>query len=202
MKDRACDACGPQVMHFGDELHHRTVPAEQQLRLPSHILKDRETLGAKASRSEQPSERPGALKTAGAGSYERSLEMDRDRYKTLYSSLLTVYEQSRSEAQVGEDLRSEVVALRLQLQEVNCAKEAVEGHMATLLRRPLPGARTMGGPDSKVAGCVVCLDSAANLVCLPCKHLALCSGCSLRTDVSTCPICRCLIDDRMEIFLP
>lgn len=202
MKDRICSVHVPQVIHLDDNLHHRTVPAGQrQLRMPSQILKDRSAFGPKSPSSEQHQERPGAPKASGNPSFERSLEIERDKYKTLYGSLLTVYEQSRRDARAGEDLESEVKALRLQLLELHGAKDALEGHLATLLRRP-PTSRTMGGPDSKVAGCVVCLDNAANLVCLPCKHLALCSGCSGRTNVDACPICRCKIDDRMEIFLP
>lgn len=200
MKDRISPECGAQVTYLLDDSRNRTVPAgQQQLRMPSRILQDREALGSQSLSSERP--RKLGSPAAGDRTYERSLEIERDKYKTLYGSLLSVYEQSRRETQAGENLESEVVALRLQLQEIYGAKDALEGHLAALVRRP-PTSQAMGGTDSKVAGCVVCLDNAANLVCLPCKHLALCSGCGGRTSVDECPICRCKLDDLMEVFLP
>ena len=34
--------------------------------------------------------------------------------------------------------------------------------------------------------CVICMDNLANLVCLPCKHLAICSLCNA---IAECPMC-------------
>jgi len=50
--------------------------------------------------------------------------------------------------------------------------------------------------------CVICMDNLANVVCLPCKHLALCSFCGQEGLVDSCPICRCHIESRMQIFMP
>lgn len=49
--------------------------------------------------------------------------------------------------------------------------------------------------------CVVCLDNLANIVCLPCRHNAVCSFCSALSPMATCPMCREVIQDQMEIFL-
>lgn len=54
----------------------------------------------------------------------------------------------------------------------------------------------------RLASCVICMDNLVNVVCLPCKHLALCSFCSQRDQVEACPICRCAIADRLQIFMP
>jgi len=50
--------------------------------------------------------------------------------------------------------------------------------------------------------CVICMDNLVNLVCLPCRHLALCSLCGKKGVVDSCPICRSPIDSRMQIFMP
>jgi len=50
--------------------------------------------------------------------------------------------------------------------------------------------------------CVICMDNLVNLVCLPCRHLVLCSLCGKKGVVDSCPICRSPIDSRMQIFMP
>eukprot|EP00439_Symbiodinium_sp_Y106_P039622 s2528_g4.t2 len=52
------------------------------------------------------------------------------------------------------------------------------------------------------ASCVICLDNLANLVTLPCKHLAMCTFCGFQEDLTECPICRTRIGEKMQIFTP
>ena len=44
--------------------------------------------------------------------------------------------------------------------------------------------------------CKVCLEAPKQVVLLPCKHRALCSGCATRID--SCPICRAKVEDKIE----
>lgn len=53
-------------------------------------------------------------------------------------------------------------------------------------------------PASSSDSCVVCLDARQCVVFLPCKHLACCSACA--PSMTTCPICRATITERMNIF--
>lgn len=48
--------------------------------------------------------------------------------------------------------------------------------------------------------CCVCYDKPKSMLLLPCRHLCLCSHCSLLDAVRTCPICRSRIQDRIEVF--
>ena len=53
--------------------------------------------------------------------------------------------------------------------------------------------------SSDVNLCKVCLDRPVEIVLKPCKHASLCFRCSMELD--DCPICRCEIEDRMQIFM-
>jgi len=50
--------------------------------------------------------------------------------------------------------------------------------------------------------CVICMDSVADVVCLPCKHLAICSSCSTQESIDSCPICRADITEKLQIYMP
>lgn len=56
--------------------------------------------------------------------------------------------------------------------------------------------------ESKQGACVICMDKLANIVCLPCKHLALCTLCDAQQKVQLCPICRSAVQEKMPIFMP
>ena len=49
--------------------------------------------------------------------------------------------------------------------------------------------------------CKVCLDAVANVVTLPCKHMAMCEQCSELLRDDRCPICRTQIVTQFTIFL-
>lgn len=48
--------------------------------------------------------------------------------------------------------------------------------------------------------CKICLDRQADIVILPCKHVAVCSQCALQIK-DNCPICRGIIAEKMSIFI-
>jgi hypothetical protein len=48
--------------------------------------------------------------------------------------------------------------------------------------------------------CVICQDRIKNMLLLPCKHLCLCEECSGHAQVSSCPICRKPIKEKMKVF--
>ena len=43
--------------------------------------------------------------------------------------------------------------------------------------------------------CVVCQEREKTTLLMPCHHLCLCSGCAARTELKSCPLCRCDIVD-------
>lgn len=47
--------------------------------------------------------------------------------------------------------------------------------------------------------CVVCLDSASQIIFLPCGHLCTCNGCA--STVTHCPLCRALLIHRLRVHL-
>ena len=48
--------------------------------------------------------------------------------------------------------------------------------------------------------CVVCQLSQKTILLLPCRHLCLCAGCSLRPELKNCPLCRQLVEDKFKVF--
>lgn len=53
----------------------------------------------------------------------------------------------------------------------------------------------------KHTACVICIDNLANMVCLPCKHLALCTSCSQQSTVGSCPLCRSDVIKILQIYI-
>lgn len=100
-------------------------------------------------------------------------------------------------SQGGED----VSRCREQLAAVQTVNGTLNGEVRELQRR-LRAVQRLRSDEMRPSACVVCLERAANSVSLPCKHLALCNNCGARPDVTCCPICRCEIEDRVDVFLP
>ncbi|TDH68034.1 hypothetical protein CCR75_004374 [Bremia lactucae] len=48
--------------------------------------------------------------------------------------------------------------------------------------------------------CVICLADEKTILCLPCRHLCLCKGCSRHEEVVTCPICRLEIQEMLAVY--
>ncbi|KAF4712080.1 hypothetical protein FOZ62_012428 [Perkinsus olseni] len=53
-------------------------------------------------------------------------------------------------------------------------------------------------PEGSIT-CGCCLERPARTVVLPCRHLVLCYDCSRQ--LTTCPICRSAIRERLDVFL-
>jgi len=122
----------------------------------------------------------------------RGLEQRTQQYKMLY-------EQAQRDAQCRGSGELEISSLHQQLTAVVMLKDALNSENMDLQRR-LEAAQKSQNAESKQAACVICMDNLANIVCLPCKHLALCSYC--QQDVADCPICRSALEDKMQIFTP
>lgn len=57
-----------------------------------------------------------------------------------------------------------------------------------------------GGNDGLGGGeCVICLDSAKEIMLEPCRHFCLCVGCAPR--VSDCPVCRARVTKRVRLYM-
>jgi len=97
----------------------------------------------------------------------------------------------------------EICNLQDQLSAVVLMKDALNKENLELQRR-LEEEKTkcQAQASASSASCVVCMDNLANLVCLPCKHLALCSECGSQETLSSCPICRCELKQKMQIYPP
>jgi len=48
--------------------------------------------------------------------------------------------------------------------------------------------------------CCVCLELPKTIVFLPCRHLCSCQCCSELPALTNCPVCRCVISERMKVF--
>lgn len=53
-------------------------------------------------------------------------------------------------------------------------------------------------PSHKDGTCIVCMDAENDILFLGCSHLVCCSSCS--TQISTCPICRKTIDQKIKVY--
>lgn len=95
----------------------------------------------------------------------------------------------------------EIESLRQQLDAVILLKDVLNTENGELQRRIQAAEQER---DSKKEfernACVICMDDAATVVCLPCKHLVLCPSCMQQCD--SCPLCRRAIDEKLHIFIP
>lgn len=130
---------------------------------------------------------------------EKKVQFLEARVQDLEHGKFMLHEQLRHDLQLSDSGEMEISSLRQQLNALMLLKDelysenkALEGRLETLQQSQVE--------DSKQAACVICLDNLANLVCIPCKHLALCIYCE--QDVTTCPICRTTVEDKMQIFTP
>merc|ERR1719277_1424148 len=100
------------------------------------------------------------------------LEQQNLQYKVFY-------EQARNDMRGGNG-GLEISNLHQQLSAVMMLKDAL--NMENLeLQRHLQAAnreRADRAAESKHTACVICMDNLANVVCLPCKHLSLCTFCN------------------------
>lgn len=112
-------------------------------------------------------------------------------YKSLYESSLVAAEGTGSDSLEISNLHQQLSAVQLVKNALN--KENIDLH------EQLQSAQK----ESKSAPtCVICMDNLVNMVCLPCRHLALCTFCGQQGSIESCPICRSHIEDRMQIFMP
>lgn len=97
----------------------------------------------------------------------------------------------------------EILNLQDQLSAVVLMKDALNKENLELQRRlEEEKNKSQAHASASSASCVVCMDNLANLVCLPCKHLALCIDCGSQENLRTCPICRADLIQKMQIYPP
>ena len=48
--------------------------------------------------------------------------------------------------------------------------------------------------------CVVCMENRKTILIMPCRHLCLCKDCSSLSNMTNCPLCRKLIENRIGVF--
>mmetsp|Transcript_2836 Transcript_2836/g.3901 ORF Transcript_2836/g.3901 Transcript_2836/m.3901 type:complete len:163 (+) Transcript_2836:2-490(+) len=121
----------------------------------------------------------------------QGLEEQKEQYRMLY-------EQSQHQAMAAGGGEREIHCLREQLYAVTYLKDALNKENDDLLKR-LENAH---GEESKQGACVICMDNLANLVCFPCKHLAICAFCDQRENIVHCPICRGPAERKEQIYMP
>lgn len=124
---------------------------------------------------------------------KHELELRLQQYKSLY-------EQAQMDAQCRGGGELEMQSLRQQLEAVLLLKDALNSENLEIRRRLEEAESTRQA--SKEANCVICMDNLINVVCLPCKHLSMCTYCGMGQDVTSCPICRTEIKEKMQIFTP
>jgi len=127
----------------------------------------------------------------------RAAEAQKDQYKTLFEE--SQHENLAQASGEGRDL--EITGLHQQLAALLMLKDALNSENLELQDR-IQGLEQVQRRGQ--ASCVICMENLANIVCLPCRHLALCSFCSQQAyaDRSICPLCRGSITERMQIFMP
>lgn len=139
---------------------------------------------------------------------KRKLQLEADELRNRLSSTeekMTLYKQLYDEERRAAMCRggtgAEMANLHQQLAVVTDLKEALFKEVMDLRIR-LEQNQSGDNDPGQGASCVICMDNLANVVCLPCKHLALCAYCSEGTEVQDCPICRSSIQEKMQIYTP
>jgi len=124
-----------------------------------------------------------------------SLEVQLQHYKALS-------EQMQPSSGCPNTSEMEITSLQQQLSAVQLLSDALNKENLDLQQQLRDAKSTEGKYPKHSCACVICLDNLANIVCLPCKHLALCTFCAQKEKVDICPICRSEIRDQMQIFMP
>lgn len=129
----------------------------------------------------------------------RSLEEQNQQYRAFC-------EQPRGWGRdAGGNMEIELDSMQQQLCAVQLLKDALNTENVELQSRLNATLESLRAEQTehKRTQCVVCMDNLANVVCLPCKHLALCGTCGgPDQNFASCPICRTCISERMQIFMP
>merc|ERR1719188_1264015 len=120
----------------------------------------------------------------------RSLEQQNQEYK--------MFCERRQAGDPGGSV--EITSLQQQLGATMQIKDALHIQNVELQQRLEAAQQSTEDADQKKT-CVVCMDNLPNVVCLPCKHLGLCSICSQACSLKQCPICRSEIIDKMQVCL-
>lgn len=53
---------------------------------------------------------------------------------------------------------------------------------------------------SEASLCCICKDNQKTILLLPCRHLCLCEHCANLPIVSSCPVCRAAISERLQVY--
>jgi len=48
--------------------------------------------------------------------------------------------------------------------------------------------------------CVICTEESKTVLLLPCRHLCVCRECSVRSELTNCPLCRTYITEKIGVF--
>lgn len=127
------------------------------------------------------------------------LEQQMGQYKATLEQKQA--EQQRDFGQGGGNVAVEIQNLNDQLEAVMSIKQALNLENEELMQR-LRKRDEEEKDEVNRQHCVVCMDSLANVVCLPCKHLSMCMDCGHSDMITLCPICRVPVQEKMEIFCP
>mmetsp|Transcript_80918 Transcript_80918/g.127401 ORF Transcript_80918/g.127401 Transcript_80918/m.127401 type:complete len:524 (-) Transcript_80918:260-1831(-) len=132
-----------------------------------------------------------------------SLQKEVGQLQEQVSHYKTLYEQAQNTFLTGDHCNLEIGNLHQQLSAVQLVKDALNKENLELHEQlQVLKDQTDTQETRHTPSCVICMDNLVNLVCLPCKHLALCSFCGLQDTVESCPICRSHIEGRMQIYMP
>jgi len=122
----------------------------------------------------------------------RSLEHQNEQYRkfcehpqvggaTMGAELRSAQEALSAVQMITAALNARNLELQRRLQAVTSAEEGVQ-------RKDL---------------CVVCLENLPNVVCLPCRHMCVCSFCGGGArGLSSCPMCRGVVEETLQVFMP
>lgn len=129
------------------------------------------------------------------------LEQQMGQYKATLEMKQLEQQRELGRSGGGNDAQ-EIRNLTEQLDAVISIKQALNMENEELINRMQKKEEEEKADLNRQGTCVICLDNLANIVCLPCKHLALCMECGRSEKIKDCPICRKKVEDKMEIFCP
>uniref|UniRef100_A0A7S1F3J2 RING-type domain-containing protein n=1 Tax=Noctiluca scintillans TaxID=2966 RepID=A0A7S1F3J2_NOCSC len=122
-----------------------------------------------------------------------TLEGQVSQYKKLYEEMLgRVMREASGQLEIDN--------LVQQLEAVVLVKDTLNDDNI-MLREQLKAAQLEQSTASERGVCVICMDHLTNIVCLPCKHNSMCASCAANKALDTCPICREVVQEKLQFFL-
>jgi len=189
--ERAWEACKEQLLEAERQRAaetHRLEAAEAELeRLAAELAQAEESKEEEREQLQRALQEAQVARESEAEVLQRALE-ERERLENLTTS----NREQRAQELAAKNEEIQRLERALEIAEQGASSDAAR------LRRELDAERLAKEAEGEKSLCCVCMNAQRQILFLPCKHIAVCSGCASR--LRECPIDRTRIEERIHFI--